>query len=401
MATQKPSKPSVSLPDNFGGIKTAYTATQIENGYQDGIPEVIDGGNINYEKDGIFQKLKYIEAIADVVNNIPVGKLLMVNSDNQFDYADASAKNSFGNIGDIQYTASTEVPLGGAWCDGALYTKAQFPDIYQMLVDGKIQSITVTDFDSKVSANGSCGFFALDTSNERFKVPLLKDVYLKAGQTPSIFGAESLPNITGDIIDVTGGRTLSSSGVFNLRNTYTYEIKAGSSARGGIIGFNASRSSSTYKNGVKVNPDHATYRAYVVLYSSAAEASVAQAAEFMTALGGKANADMNNITTSGKEFISAQGKPSNRYVDLTLGASGTTYTAPANGWFFLDKRATAQGQFIQFNNDSRYTLTIHASNPDSRLCLLYPILKNEKVIVVYDAKGRTNSFRFIYDEGVK
>ena len=27
--------------------------------------------------------------------------------------------------------------------------------------------------------------------------------------------------------------------------------------------------------------------------------------------------------------------PSSRYIDLTLGASGSTYTAPANGWFFF------------------------------------------------------------------
>ena len=25
--------------------------------------------------------------------------------------------------------------------------------------------------------------------------------------------------------------------------------------------------------------------------------------------------------------------PSSKYIDLTLGASGSTYTAPANGWF--------------------------------------------------------------------
>ena len=32
MATQKPSKPNVTLPNNFGGVKTPYTQTQIDNG---------------------------------------------------------------------------------------------------------------------------------------------------------------------------------------------------------------------------------------------------------------------------------------------------------------------------------------------------------------------------------
>ena len=49
--------------------------------------------------------------------------------------------SSFGNIGDIKYTTRTDVPNGGAWCDGTEYTKDAFPDIYQMLVDGKISSI--------------------------------------------------------------------------------------------------------------------------------------------------------------------------------------------------------------------------------------------------------------------
>lgn len=186
---------------------------------------------------------------------------------------------SFGNIGDIKYTSRTDVPNGGAWCNGALYTKAQFPDVYQMLVDGKLQSTTVSEFDRLVSAKGSCGFFGLDTANERFKVPFLKNVYLKAGQAPSMFGAESLPNITGNI---TG---LLNHSVFQGTGSFISKEHAGSQVSGYVAGsgnyhallqdtsLDASRSSSTYRDGAKVNPDHVVYRAYVVLYSSAAESS--------------------------------------------------------------------------------------------------------------------------------
>lgn len=321
MATQKPSKPNVTLPNNFGGIKTPYTQAQIDNGYQEAVPQVVDGGNINYEKDGVFQKLKYLESVADAVNNIPAGKFLVVNSNNQFDYEDSSVKSSFGNIGDINHTTSTEVPLGGAWCDGALYTKAQFPDVYQMLVDGKLQSTTVSAFDSIVSANGSCGLFGLDTANERFKVPLLKDVYIKAGQAPSIFGVESLPNITGStyireahgslqgLQGTQGCMYADDAGV--VENATGGYDKAGNIPRHLII--DASRSSSTYRNNTKVNPDHVVYRAYVVLYATAAEASVAQAQEFMTALGGKANVALDNVSPaqSFKDMSIGWGMPNN------------------------------------------------------------------------------------------
>lgn len=303
MATQKPSKPNVVLPNNFGGVKTPYTQAQIDNGYQEAVPQVVDGGNINYEKDALFQKLKYLEFVADAVNNIPPGKFLMVNSNNQFEYADSTVKSSFGNIGDIEYTSRTDVPNGGAWCDGALYTKAQFPDVYQMLVDGKLKSTTVSEFDSTVSANGSCGFFGLDTANERFKVPLLKDVYIKAGQAPSMFGAESLPNIKGSFASVgnTRGFTNTASGAFTIDSSNRGQYGGGGGRNifeESGFSFVASRSSSIYKDGAKVNPDHVVYRAYVVLYESAVEASVAQAQEFMTALSGKAEVDLSNVSSN-------------------------------------------------------------------------------------------------------
>ena len=260
------------------------------------------------------------------------------------------ASNTFsaGNIGDIKYTSRTDVPNGGAWCDGALYTKAQFPDVYQMLVAGKLQSITVSAFDSSVSANGSCGFFGLDTTNKRFKVPLLKDVYIKAGQAGEMFGAESLPNIKG-LLTLAGTlpvasatETSSATGAFYGDGKDTAQKHDASPFIGGAgkYGFNASRSSSTYKDNAKVNPDHVTYRAYVVLYSSATEASVTQAAEFMTALGGKVNVNLDNVA-SNIDYVISSGKVSNGgwviwksgrieqwgRVDYPSGvASGTNYT---------------------------------------------------------------------------
>lgn len=86
MAIQKPSKPSVTLPDNFGGIKTPYTDSQISNGYQEAVPQVVDGGNINYEKDAVFKYLKYLKTTIDALVDMPIGKSLIIDSNNRFDY---------------------------------------------------------------------------------------------------------------------------------------------------------------------------------------------------------------------------------------------------------------------------------------------------------------------------
>ena len=244
---------------------------------------------------------------------------------------------SFGNIGDIKYTTRIDIPNGGAWCDGAEYTKTAFPDLYQMLVDGKLQKTDYATFDSSVSANGSCGFFALNTASQKFKVPLLKDIYIKAGQTPSTFGAESLPNITGQ---VAGGRDnygSDTNGAFLRIGQSTDERFDGGSdkdTRFGLNSFDASRSSSSYQNGAKVNPDHVVYRAYVVLYSSATEASEAQAAEFMTALGGKANVALDNIPSNIDYVVESYENGVNWYRKYKSGwcEQGSIYTNSNTGF---------------------------------------------------------------------
>ena len=261
---------------------------------------------------------------------------------------------SFGNIGDICPTTSTVVPNGGAWCDGAEYTKTAFPDLYQMLVDGKLQKTDYATFDSSVSANGSCGFFALDTTSEKFKVPLLKDVYIKAGDTPSMFGAESLPDITLKTIGNGDSATMWH------RN---YDFNSGlARGDGDSTGYSASTvqnvkisnwGNEKYQDGSKVNPDHVVYRYYVVLYSSAAEASEAQAAEFINGLTNKADVDLSNVAPaqSFKDMSVGWGVPDyDRAVSLTPNAS---FVAPFDG--FVEVVGV-------YGNTGGFTLSIGSTN---------------------------------------
>lgn len=275
------------------------------------------------------------------------GKLYQAKRDNKGKEPTANADDwkvftSGGGfpIGSIGYTLRTEVPEGGAWCDGAEYTQAMFPDIYQMLVDGKLQSTTYQNFTSSVSTNGSCGFFALDSSAQKFKVPLLKDVYLKAGQAPSMFGAESLPNITGKVGSGNNSTGQVATGAFGTTTEGVFTPAGGKYWMYNAT-FDASRVSSTYQDGAKVNPDHVVYRAYVVLYASAAEASVAQAAEFMTALGGKANTDLSNVSKN-IDYI----------VESKVNSDGPWYRKYKSGWL------EQGGIGLTVSNDGTKTVTL-------------------------------------------
>lgn len=91
--------------------------------------------------------------------------------------------------------------------------------------------------------------------------------------------------------------------------------------------------------------------------------------------------------------------PSAQYIDLTLGASGSTYTAPANGWVTF----TAYTQGVRY--DANITLAV-GDLTNFRACIapgeyetiLVPVQKNQNFVAYY-----TNItlvfFRFFYAVG--
>lgn len=87
--------------------------------------------------------------------------------------------------------------------------------------------------------------------------------------------------------------------------------------------------------------------------------------------------------------------PSSQYIDLTLGISGSTYTAPADGFVALAKMTTAalQNITIDCNNMRAFVWGSHA---DINIFTLLPVKKGDMYTVVYSALGTTAYFKFIY-----
>lgn len=97
-----------------------------------------------------------------------------------------------------------------------------------------------------------------------------------------------------------------------------------------------------------------------------------------------------------KPEIASWAMPSNKYIDLTLGASGSTYKAPANGWFTIAKRSTAANQFIHMA--ARLGTQVWSSGTNQDLHVHLPCKKGLNAVVNYTVGGSTNVFRFIYAE---
>lgn len=104
--------------------------------------------------------------------------------------------------------------------------------------------------------------------------------------------------------------------------------------------------------------------------------------------------DYNNSST-----ISGWSMPSDRYIDLTLGASGASYIAPANGWFWLSKKSSAANQYMNIGNNISGYVQNYSSGASDVMNLMRPARKGETVFIYYNVAGSTNYFKFIYAEG--
>ena len=226
------------------------------------------------------------------------------------DYASAGR-----NVGDIFYTTRTDTELNGAVeCNGGTYSTSDFTgsqSIGNLLSQKKVPYVSLSEYASIVSANGSCRAFGWDGGTS-FRVPLLKDVYIEAGTASSAgeFISESLPNIkatwgeqgagywNNNLHEATGAVTVS-------QGKWTGATSHSVGNQNAVWNFNASRSSSTYKNGAKVKPDSVRYRAMVQLAIKSTDEAVITATSALQQISNKAAIDLSNVSSVASSFKEA------------------------------------------------------------------------------------------------
>ncbi len=114
-------------------------------------------------------------------------------------------------------------------------------------------------------------------------------------------------------------------------------------------------------------------------------------------------------TFATKDFATSASAPSENYIDLTLAATNTTYIAPANGYIYLAKEATAQNQYIYlFSYTSDESLPVASKKIGTFTSAIgngywtetyLDVKKGDKFVVQYTLGGETHYFRFIYKQG--
>lgn len=314
-----------------------------------------------------------------------------------------------------------------SWQDGTVYS-----DAYQHLVDdisgktlqtetvgGTTISFYLADDGHKIcpatqesnvtaiyTATGVAWYYILDTDNTRFKLPRTKFGVTGLRDTVGKYVAPGLPNITGTITQAdcaAGTYNAGRSGAFRAINTspsrgYMFDRLVATNNIGDI-GFNAGWSNSIYGNGTTVQPP-ATQQYLYFYVGQFSQSAVEQTAGLNASLfNGKADIDLNNLSSTGKKVCANMAAPSGSYIDLTLGASGTTYTAPADGYVFLEGNTTGVGYILLGGSNCDTTSSSHA-NSGNYISAIIPVRKGMAYGVWYQnlTAGR---FRFVYANGAQ
>lgn len=99
-------------------------------------------------------------------------------------------------------------------------------------------------------------------------------------------------------------------------------------------------------------------------------------------------------------YIAQQAFPSDKYINLTLGADGSQYTIPANGYVCL----TGVGNWVGLSiNKSLLQTSTRATDIPQQIAVYLPVKKDDLIQINYQNFSQTQAwhvFRFIYAEGV-
>ena len=112
------------------------------------------------------------------------------------------------------------------------------------------------------------------------------------------------------------------------------------------------------------------------------------------------NADLSNLTAAGKAVIANLAMPSNSYIDLTLGATNSTYTAPANGRLMLMGITTGNDNNVNLRNiiTNEWSVSCFPSHIGVAICAGLYVKEGDVIQYVYQ-QVNINNFRFIYAQG--
>lgn len=114
----------------------------------------------------------------------------------------------------------------------------------------------------------------------------------------------------------------------------------------------------------------------------------------------------SSINIYARSDISGMTMPSGKSIHLTLGSNGTTYLAPANGWFIGNFICSKEGSWFVLEMRAKHTKSFScAKGNNTEVCAMLPVLEGDSIILGIDSSATFTTdttrqgFYFIYANG--
>lgn len=297
----------------------------------------VENGNFVYKENSGAEK-NLCEAIANTkyqlkFQSVGDGFSCIIFKDN-----DSIGVTSGGNI--LFNVTTSECSFGQSFTSGTIYLTESFYEdngnktylaTSIIFPKGLLNTCTYSEYQEDITTYGQCSKFAIDTDNEKFRVPLIKDgAVVQQALSDSELGKSynaGLPNIEGSF--PTEG-TSWQSGAFYYTGTSGSSGATGSDGNHNKMGFDASRSNAIYGNSDTVQMNAVALRYFVVVANGQTNQSMMDWGAWASSLQGKANADLSNVnfTQSVKSKVISWGLPD--YSQPTTISASTEYLAESD-----------------------------------------------------------------------
>ena len=271
---------------------------------------------------------------------------------------------------------------------------------------------TENEWQTSVTTYGVCGKFVYDRVNNTIRLPRITGI-VEGTTDVRVLGdltEAGLPNITGTFFGQNPNSTeFEFNGAFYRTPTPNNKSGLGSTDNDNVqTGFDASLSNPIYGNSATVQPQTIKVLYYIVIANSTKTEIEVDIDEIATDLNGKADVSgsnitsqfttgvVNNMSNNANIYMSCLSMPGTIYDNLTLGASGTEYTAPATGWYALS-RSGGSGKWMRFENLTRL-YGIQCNDGTSNSMTIFPVSKGDVIRISYEY-GNVQEFRFLYSTG--
>lgn len=120
--------------------------------------------------------------------------------------------------------------------------------------------------------------------------------------------------------------------------------------------------------------------------------------DVVTDLNGKADVDLGNCSDVGNTKMAKASMPSNTNIALTIGAAGTQYTAPADGWYQASGTANASVGYIYLTNNSSALADMKQVGQSVVSHCYIPAKKGDTITLWWQGMNMS-TFLFIYAVG--